>query len=152
MTVIASQTAAILSADRNVEHIVAACQGSPRFERSAVKSSTSWDDAFIMASHEISSSSQDPDRPRMQVYGVTSFVAYSDEELILERDRRRKQMDELTMRRGASPSLIQLIVSIDREVERMTDELTRRATAKHPASRSLRTRLGMVSPTRPPKR
>jgi hypothetical protein len=99
-----------------------------------------------MASHEKARSSQDDDHPRMQVYGISSFVAYSDEELILERDRKREQLDELTLRPDASPSVIQLLVSIDREIERIMDELARRARTS--GSRSVRTRLGIASSPR----
>jgi len=50
-----------------------------------------------------------------------------DEQLIIERDRQRKHLDEVTTNPGRYPAVGQLLSGIERDVERMTDELIRRA-------------------------
>jgi hypothetical protein len=62
------------------------------------------------------------------------YTSLSDLELILRRDHLRVQLDELTVDPGASPVTNQLLVNIDEQIDRMTDELTRRALSRHPAS------------------
>ncbi len=116
--------------------------------RLPVKVSLSWDDVAPMAMHDNPSSNAGK-RHRMRVYEITGYTAYTDDELIIERDRQRKRLDELTLQPGTSPSIVQLLVGIEGEVERMTDELMRRARARHPASRSLTNRLGFGPSTRP---
>ena len=77
-----------------------------------------------------------------EVMGVgADFTMIGDEQLIIERERQRKQLDEMTMNPGSYPAVGQLLSGIEREVERMTDELIRRARSGHPASRSVRGRL-----------
>jgi hypothetical protein len=57
----------------------------------------------------------------------------SDLELILERDRLRTQLDELTVNEGTTPVTSQMLVNIDKQIDRITDELTHRALSRHPA-------------------
>jgi hypothetical protein len=69
--------------------------------------------------------------------GATSFRRLTDEQMISERDRLRSQLEELTMNPGRSPATSQVLVNMDRAVERMTDELRQRAIARHPSSGGL---------------
>jgi len=62
-----------------------------------------------------------------EVTGVANFSQLSDDQLIIERDRQRRRLDELTVNPGSSPAVCSLLVSIDHDVERMTEELIRRA-------------------------
>jgi hypothetical protein len=64
----------------------------------------------------------------------SSYASLSDLELILERDRLREQLDDLTVNPGSSPVVGQMLVNIDHQIDRMTDELTRRALSRHPSS------------------
>jgi hypothetical protein len=57
----------------------------------------------------------------------------SDLELILARDRLRAQLDELTANPRSSRVTGQMLVDIDRQIDLVTDELTRRALSRHPA-------------------
>jgi hypothetical protein len=63
-----------------------------------------------------------------------SYTSLSDLELILERDRLREQLDDLTDNPGSSPVVSHLLVNIDEQIDRMTEELTRRALSRHPSS------------------
>jgi hypothetical protein len=76
------------------------------------------------------SRSEDPIEVRLD--GVPDFTHYSDERLHTERDSQIDQLRELTMH--GSPAVDALRASIEREVNYMTDELKRRARAKHPSS------------------
>ncbi len=77
----------------------------------------------------------------MQVYGLTSYSTYTDEELIIERDRQREHLDELTLHPDPLPSVGQLLTGIEREIQRLTEELLRRARSTHSTPRSLDTQL-----------
>ena len=61
-------------------------------------------------------------------------TSLSDLELILERDRLREQLEELTVNPARSPAVCQLLANIDQQIDRMTDELTGRALSRHPTS------------------
>jgi hypothetical protein len=62
------------------------------------------------------------------------YTSLSDLELILERDRLREQLEELTVNPARSPAVCQLLADIDQQIDRVTDELTRRALSRHPTS------------------
>ena len=64
--------------------------------------------------------------------GGKSYPLLTDEQLIIERDRLRERLDELTATRGSSPVDCQLLVNIEREIEHMMDELLQRARSRHP--------------------
>ncbi len=64
---------------------------------------------------------------------TADYSAYSDDRLLSERDRRQRQLDELTLHPDRS-AVSSLLVSVDGEVERITDELIRRARSRHPSS------------------
>jgi hypothetical protein len=72
----------------------------------------------------------------------------SDEQLIGERDRLRNQLDELTDNPGSSPVVGQMLVNIDQQIDRMTDELTRRALSRSPSPVDPGTRLRYRSAAR----
>jgi hypothetical protein len=59
---------------------------------------------------------------------------FTDEQLIIERRRLTDQLDGLTMNPGSSPVASQILVNMEREIERMTDELRQRALSLHPSS------------------
>jgi hypothetical protein len=63
-----------------------------------------------------------------------SYRLFTDEQLIIERRRLVNQLDELTMNPGSSPVASQILVNMEREIERMTDELRQRALSQHPSS------------------
>jgi hypothetical protein len=71
----------------------------------------------------------------------TDYTLFSDEQLDRERDRQQAQLDDLKRHSGNSAAVNQLRSSIEREVERMTGELRRRARSRHPSSRGLGARL-----------
>ena len=81
---------------------------------------------------------------RIATDGVIDYTYFSDEQLLLERDRQRTQLDELVLHSGSSGAVEDLRASIDREVQRMT-ELRRRARSRHPSSRSM---VGRIRPIR----
>jgi hypothetical protein len=83
--------------------------------------------------------------PRTTINGDSNYSLLADEQLIIERDRKRKELDEVTMHPGSSPAVGHLLVSIEREVERISDELLRRARSRHPSIRSLSARLRIRS-------
>ena len=78
-----------------------------------------------------------------------SYRLFTDEQLIVERGRLRDQLEELTMNPGSSPVASQILVNMDREIERMTDELGQRARSLHPSSgmSALRRFRSMAWPT-----
>jgi hypothetical protein len=82
---------------------------------------------------------------RIETDGVIDYTYFSDEQLLLERDRQRAQLDELVLHSGSSGAVEDLRASIDREVDRMTDELRQRARSRHPSSRSM---VGRIRPIR----
>ena len=83
---------------------------------------------------------------RIDLNGDTDYSMFGDEQLRIERDRQSEQLQELVMSPGGSPAVAQLRQSLEREVERMTDELRRRARSRHPSSRSLSGRLRVWRP------
>ncbi len=88
--------------------------------------------------------------PRLaSIEGVPTYALYSDEQLLADRGRLRDQLDELTAHPGQTPGVAQLLVSIEQEIERITDELLQRARSRHPSSRGLDTR-GNVGPVAHP--
>lgn len=87
--------------------------------------------------------------PRLvTIPGIPDYALDADEQLIAERDRLRIQSDELTMHPGASPGVSQVLVSIEQEIERITDELRQRARSRHPSAQSLDARPHRDTPTR----
>jgi len=58
------------------------------------------------------------------------YSGFSDDELLAECAKRRKQLDVLATHPGVSPAVGQILVSMDYEVERMTDELVRRLNSR----------------------
>ena len=66
--------------------------------------------------------------------GVISSSLIGDEQLVSERDHLRDRLDELTKNPGSSPVASQILVNMEREIERMTDELRQRALSRHPSS------------------
>jgi hypothetical protein len=93
------------------------------------------------------------DAPIRVVLGAeTDYTGFDDEQLAIERDRQRHQLDELDLHRQSSTAVTQLHDTLQREVDRMTDELRRRAQSRHPSSRGLSARLrSLRSLSRPPK-
>jgi hypothetical protein len=73
---------------------------------------------------------------RFDLADDTDYPFMNDEQLITERDRQREQLGELTMHSSSSPAVDQLRSSIQREVDRMTEELRCRARSRHPSSYS----------------
>ena len=67
---------------------------------------------------------------RIDLNGDTDYSMFGDEQLRNERDRQSDQLQELVLHRGGSPAVAQLRRSLEREVERMTDELRRRARSR----------------------
>jgi hypothetical protein len=74
-------------------------------------------------------------KPIQEILGTgADYTMIDDEQLIIERDWLRKQLDQLTVKPGSSPVAVgQLLSSIEREVQRMTDELLLRTRSRHPA-------------------
>ena len=92
------------------------------------------------------------DRPRRtRVNGVVSYVLFTDEQLIGERDRLMDQLNELTLHSGSSTAVGRLLVSIDREFEHITAELIKRARTRHPSAGSPGSRLRFRSRAWPPQ-
>ena len=58
--------------------------------------------------------------------GDSDYSAFSDQQLIAQRDRHRRHLDELTTRPASSPAVCQSLVRIEQEIEQITEELTRR--------------------------
>jgi len=100
---------------------------------------------------DVPASAQRGDVDGTKVDGVISYSLYSDEQLISERDRLRDQLNELTVHPSSSAAVSQLLVSIDREIEGIANELMRRARSRHPSSRSLSSRLRFRLMSRPPQ-
>jgi hypothetical protein len=65
--------------------------------------------------------------------GVISYSLITDGQLVSERDRLRDRLDELTLNPGSSPVISQILVNMEQEIERMTDELRQRAISWHPS-------------------
>ncbi len=65
----------------------------------------------------------------------TSFEMFNDEWLALKRDRRLQQLFDLAMHPIKSPVYLELMSSMQREIDGMTDELVRRARSRHPSAR-----------------
>jgi hypothetical protein len=82
------------------------------------------------------------------VHEEADHTLLSDEQLINERDRLRKQLDELTDNPGSAPVVGQMLVNMDQRIDRMTDELTRRALSRTPSSADPSTRLRYRSSAR----
>ena len=71
------------------------------------------------------------------VTGPSDYRSMNEQQLVTTRDRRRRQLDELT--RGADGSSLTGArrAALDAEVEQITDELIRRARQRHPSFRGL---------------
>ena len=82
------------------------------------------------------------------IEGVPGYALYADDQLTAERDRLRIQSDELTMQSAGSPGVSQILVGIEQEIDRITDELLQRARSRHPSARSLGARPHRDTPTR----
>jgi hypothetical protein len=67
-------------------------------------------------------------------HATLDYGRYGDDQLIAERDRRQRQRDELMLNADGEAATHTLMVSIEREVDRITDELIRRARSRHPSS------------------
>jgi hypothetical protein len=74
------------------------------------------------------------------LHGDESYPLLTDDQLIIERDRLRDQLEELTVNPGSSPVVCQLLVNIEHEIEHMMDELLQRARSRHPSSGGLGSR------------
>jgi hypothetical protein len=72
------------------------------------------------------------DRPQLRVYRGTDFSQYSDGELRDACESQQWQLNGLAL--YGSPAMMQRRASIEYEVTCMTEELIRRARAKHPSS------------------
>jgi hypothetical protein len=85
-----------------------------------------------------------PERPtsvtEAEEHDEFSYTSLSDLGLILERDRLRTQLDELTVSPENSPVASQMLIDIDKQIDRITDELTHRALSRHPAFHGPNTR------------
>ncbi len=76
-----------------------------------------------------------PTDPSATTDGATlDYGRYSDDELIAERERRQRQRGDLLLHADGDSATYALMVSIDGEVGRITDELIRRARSRHPSS------------------
>jgi hypothetical protein len=101
----------------------------------AVKFGANWADVVPMGVSPGSPTWQVGDRSLpTAVKEEANHTQLSDEQLISERDRLRSQLDELTENPGSSPVVGQMLVNIDQKIDRMTDELTRRALSRNPSS------------------
>jgi hypothetical protein len=78
---------------------------------------------------------------RVILDGDTDYTRFDDEQLAIERDNQRHQLDELILHPTSSMAVLQLRDTLQREVDRMTDELTRRARSRHPSSRGIGSRF-----------
>lgn len=76
------------------------------------------------------------DSPALATTDV-DYRVYTDDQLIAERDHRQRRLEELTRRRDHTTAICSQLVTLDGEVERMTDELIRRARSRHPSSHGL---------------
>ena len=74
---------------------------------------------------------KDSDPSPTTVDATLDYGGYDDDELLAERDRQQRQLEELTLHPDHAATLL---VSIDGAIERMTDELIRRARSRHPSS------------------
>jgi hypothetical protein len=70
--------------------------------------------------------------PKLRVYRGTDYARYSDGELREACESQRWQLNGLAL--YGSPAMMQRRASIEYEVTSMTEELIRRARAKHPSS------------------
>ena len=87
--------------------------------------------------------------PRLaSIEGVPTYALYTDGQLLADRSRLRDQLDELTAHPGQTPGIAQLLVSIEQEIELISDELLQRARSRHPSSRGMDSR-GDVGPVTP---
>ena len=71
-----------------------------------------------------------PDRWKSTEEGIT-YGLLTDQQLVTERARLRVRLDDLTMSPGSSPAVSQILVNIEQEIERITDDLRRRAISRH---------------------
>jgi hypothetical protein len=61
-------------------------------------------------------------------------VLATDEQLVVERQRHRRQLGLLTMNPGTSPAIGPVFDSIERAIEHIDDELIRRVLSRNPWS------------------
>ena len=69
---------------------------------------------------------------QLRLYRGTNYAQYSDQELREACDSQKWQLNGLAL--YGSPAMMQRRASIEYEVTSMTEELIRRARAKHPSS------------------
>jgi hypothetical protein len=99
------------------------------------KAGTGWVDDFPMTFRPLSLILNQPTDPAPAPgHATLDYARYSDDQLIAERERRQRQRDELVLHTDGEATVYTLLVSIDGEVERITDELMRRARSRHPSS------------------
>jgi hypothetical protein len=67
-----------------------------------------------------------PDRSNAKV--EDGYRSFTDEQLMLERTKKQRQVERLTMDPGPSPEVGRLFVTLDREIDRINDELVRRGS------------------------
>jgi hypothetical protein len=102
-------------------------------------------DEYPMSAHPQDLTWTQSDEPiQVLLDGDSDYTSFGNEELSIERDRQRQQLDELTLHPDSSPAVTQLRASIEREVGRMEGELRRRARSRHPSSRGMTGRLRSV--------
>jgi hypothetical protein len=77
---------------------------------------------------------QDADPSERTPDAVTELHRWTDDQLNAERDCRMEELSELTRRTGDTSANQQLIADIAGDVELLTNELVRRARARHPSS------------------
>jgi len=77
---------------------------------------------------------------------VPDYALLAEDQLLAERDRLRIQSDELTTHPAASPGVSQRLVSIEEQIERISDELLQRARSRHPSARSVGARPDRDTP------
>jgi hypothetical protein len=99
------------------------------------KDGTGWVDDLPMTIHPLSlirTKAAHPSSTTAQ--DMLDYSRYSDDELMTERARRHRQLDELSLFAEGESDASALLVRLDEEVERITDELIRRARSRHPSS------------------
>lgn len=67
----------------------------------------------------------------------SDYRAYSDDQLIEERERQQRTLEQLTLHPDRSSATCARLVATDGAIEQLTDELIRRARQRHPSSRGL---------------
>jgi hypothetical protein len=87
------------------------------------------------------------DRPQLRVYRGSDYSRYSDSQLREACESQQWQLNGLAL--YGSPAMMQRRASIEYEVASMTEELIRRARAKHPSSSGTASPSSLQSPDWP---